>query len=57
MQWEASGRSNFVYGLAKGLGTERQDGSDTVFPAKRVIAGLFEYSVNFFSGNAAQKVR
>ena len=44
-----TGRTNFLYTLAKGLGTMRSDGEDSVFPAKQLIGGLFEYSANFFS--------
>ena len=47
-QLSATGRTNFLYTLAKGLGTRRADGEDSVFPAKQLIAGLFEYSANFF---------
>ena len=49
-QLKSSGRSNFVYGLCKGLGEQRKDGSDSLFPSKRVISGLFEHRVNFFTG-------
>ena len=52
-----SGRSNVIYGLAKGMGTLREDGRDSVFPVKRVITGLVEYSVNFFNAGEAQNVR
>ncbi len=48
------GRSNVDYGLSKGLGSMQQDGKDSVFPAKRVITGLVEYSVNFFNAGDAQ---
>ena len=44
----AAGRTNFLYTLAKGLGKKRSDGDDCVFPVKQLIAGLFEYSANFF---------
>ena len=47
-QLRATGRTNFLYTLAKGLGTRRPDGDDSVFPAKQLIAGMFEYSANFF---------
>ena len=47
-QLESRGRSNVVYGLAHGLGNKRADGSDSLFPSKKLITGLLEYSVNFF---------
>ena len=47
-QLSTTGRTNFLYTLAKGLGTRRSDGEDSVFPVKQLIAGLFEYSANFF---------
>ena len=49
-QLQASGRSNMLYGLAVGLGTlKRKDGSDSLFPSKKVVAGLMEYSIDFFN--------
>lgn len=50
-QLQASNRSNFLFGLAKGLGTQRSHGTDSVFPTKQVIAGLIEYSINFFNAS------
>ncbi len=41
-----AGRTNFLYNLAKGLGTMRSDGED---PTKQLVTGLFEYTVNFFN--------
>ena len=56
-QLECSGRSNILYGLAGGLGVTRADGSDSLFPTRKMITGLLEYSVNFFNaGNNAQHV-
>lgn len=51
-----SGRSNVVYDLCQGLGTFREDGSDSVFPAKRLICGLVEYIAKFFNAGEAQNV-
>ena len=51
-----SGRSNIVYGICKGLGTMREDGSDSVLPAKKLISGLLEYSIDFFNAGDAQNV-
>lgn len=57
-QLSPCGRSNIVYGLAKGLGTKRADGTDSLFPSNKVITGLFEYCVQFFNaGNNSQHVR
>ena len=49
-------RSNILYSLAKGVSTMRGDGSDTLFPLKRMPAGLVEYCVNFFVANSVAKV-
>ena len=35
-QTRSSGRSNVLYSLAKGLGSERPDGSDSCFPSQRM---------------------
>lgn len=53
-QLACSGRSNVLdYGLSRGLGTQRADGSDST----KVIIGLVEYSVNFFNSDNAGNVR
>ena len=53
-----NGRHNVLYGLARGLGTVREEGGDSIFPCKKVVTGLIEYSVDFFnSGSNAQHVR
>ncbi len=44
-----AGRSNVLYSAAKGLGTKRSDGCDSVFPSKHVVTGLVEHCVNFFT--------
>ena len=49
-------RSNVIYFLAKGIGTLRSDGSDTVFPLKRMPFGLVEYAANFFVAKSLQQV-
>ena len=41
-------RTNVLYNLAKGLGTMREDDTDTKFPIKRMPMGLIEYAANFF---------
>ena len=42
-------RSNVLYNLAKGVGTERPDQSDSCFPVLRMPMGLVEYITNFFA--------
>ena len=42
-------RENTVYNLVLGIGTMREDGSDSCFPVKRMPMGLVEYAVSFFS--------
>ena len=49
-------QSNVIYLLARGLGTMRVDGMDALIPAKRMPMGLIEYTFNFFTGNAVNKV-
>lgn len=53
----ANQRSNILYSLAKRVGTMRSDGSDTLFPLKRMPAGLVEYCVNFSVANSIVKVQ
>ncbi len=53
-QLQFAGRSNFLYALARGLGTQRSDGSDSLFPCKKVVAGLLEHCANFFVANQVQ---
>ncbi len=48
-QLSDAGRTNFLYSLAKGVGTMRSDGMDSMFPTKSVAAGLVEYCANFFN--------
>lgn len=43
-----SGRTNVLYNLAKGVGTQRPDGSDSCFPVFRMPMGLIEYATNFY---------
>ncbi len=47
------GRSNVVYNLAKGVGTEQ---SDSCFPVCRMPMGLVEYVTNFFSATNINSV-
>ena len=52
----ASGRSNILYELAFGLGTQRPDGSGPRFPTDRMPMGLLEYVVNFFASQSMNEV-
>ena len=48
-QLKKNKRSNIIYNLAKGLGTPRLHGNDSMFPTKRMPMGLVEYVINFFA--------
>ena len=52
----SAGRSNSLYFLAEGLGTIRKDGSDSLFPAKRMPMELIEYAAKFFTSTSVQQV-
>lgn len=49
-------RSNVLYNLAKGLGTLRKDGKDTLFPIRRMPMGLVEYAANFYVAENVNQV-
>ncbi len=49
-------RENTVYNLVLGIGTMREDGSDSCFPVKRMPMGLVEYAASFFSVKDHNKV-
>lgn len=49
-------RSNVLYNLAKGIGTMREDQSDSRFPTQRMPMGLVEYTTNFFVANDLNQV-
>lgn len=53
---QKTGRSNIFYNLARGVGTMREDGSDSRFPVKRMPFGLVEYTAKFFSSDNFQQV-
>ena len=55
-QLKRSKRTNFLYTLCKGLGTLRPDESDSLFPTKQVVSGLFEYCANFFAARYVDQV-
>ena len=57
VQLSKSNRSNLLYTLAKGIGTMREDGSDSHFPTKRMTFGLVEYTANFFAAEHMNQVR
>lgn len=50
------GRYNVVYGLVQGLGTMREDKSDSRFPTLRMPMGLMEYMVSFYSAHSINQV-
>lgn len=50
------GRFNVVYGLVRGLGTMREDNSDSRLPALRMPMGLLEYAISFYSANTINQV-
>lgn len=52
-----SGRKNVIYLMAKALGTNRPDGSDSLLPTSRMPMGLVEHIVNFFTAISLQQVR
>ena len=56
LQLRRHGRSNVLYNLAKGIGTMREDNSDSKFPTKCMPMGLVEYAANFFSCDNLQQV-
>ena len=53
-QLRHSQRTNVLYNLAKGLETQRADGSDSRFPAKCMPMGLIEYAAEFFANDNVQ---
>ena len=46
-QLKRSERTNVLYKLAKGIGTPREDGSDSRLPTRRMPMGLVEHIANF----------
>lgn len=48
-QLKQSGRSNSMYSLSQRLGEQCKSGSDSVFRSKRVVFGMIEYHINFFT--------
>ena len=55
-QLALNGHSNVLYSLAKGIGTIRNDHSDSCFLIKRMPMGLIEYPCNFFMSENMNKV-
>lgn len=53
---KTNNRTNVVYGLAKAVGSLRQDGTDSLMPVRRMPMGLVEYLVNFFTADNLSKV-
>lgn len=56
VQLGKSNRSNILYTLAKGIGSMREDQSDSQFPTKRMPLGLVEYMANFFAAESINQV-
>ena len=54
---EEVGKINVLYELAKGLGTMRDDKSDSNFPVSRMPMGMLQYMVHFFNAKPGQTVR
>ena len=50
------GRENTIYGLVRGLGIMREDGSDSRLPAMKMPMGLLEYVVSFYQSESINKV-
>ena len=54
---KCNNRSNVLYKLAKGIGTMREDETDSRFPTKRMPMCLVEYAANFYAADNLQSVR
>lgn len=50
------GRYNIIYGISKGIGTFRPDGSDTLIPIRKMPMGLLEYLTKFFISSHISQV-
>ncbi|XP_065887166.1 uncharacterized protein [Dysidea avara] len=48
--------TNVLYNLAKGMGTLREDNTDSKFPMKRMPMGLVEYAASFFACDDLREV-
>ena len=53
---KSCGRENVLYNLAQGLGTFREDASDSRFPAQRMPMGLLQYMVDFYNSDSYREV-
>ena len=53
---QSCGRSNVVHQLVRALGSLRDDGSDSLLPARRMPMGLIEHCVNFFNSSSMKEV-
>ena len=45
-----------LYELARGLGMNREDNSDSLFPVQRMPFGLLQYAVGFFNAKTIHQV-
>ena len=53
---QSVGRKNVLYELSRGLGTMRDDGLDSQFPATRMPMGLLQYMIQVFNATSVQQV-
>ena len=53
---KSCGRENVLYNLAQGLGTFRDDASDSRFPVQRMPMGLLQYMVDFYNADSYREV-
>lgn len=53
---KAAGRTNVLHDLAKGIGISRNDGSDSLFPVKRMPMGLLQFIATFFVSSDSRNV-
>ena len=51
-----AGRLNVIYHLSKSFSVQRSDGSDTLFPRKRMPMGLLEFMSGFFTASDSRNV-
>jgi len=56
LQLRQNKRTNVLYNLAKGMGTLREDKTDSRFPIKRMPMGLVEYAASYFASDNLQEV-
>ena len=52
-----NGKQNIIYHLARGLGTQRADGSGPRLPIDRMPFGLLSYNIQYFSSDTVNNLR